>query len=76
MNIEQRIRMIAASTVRVVITKKTRNRHGFIVTGPGGIASHHPNRGEALSALLAKVRCAGDIAWSIHPVKPRKDKTR
>lgn len=70
MNIEKRIRQIAAKKVKVVITGKTRCKDGFTVSGLNDIVTSHPTRKEALSALLARVRCSNELAWKIEPVRP------
>lgn len=69
MNIEKRIRAIAAKKVKVVITGKTRNREGFEVIGPSGPDKLCRTKKEALQNLLARLRCADPVAWMITPVK-------
>lgn len=67
MNIEKRIRAIAAKKVKVIITSKTRNRDGFAVTGPDGLTKHRTKR-EAIQAMLARVRCSNQVEWAVRPL--------
>lgn len=70
MNIETRIRRIAAKKVKVIITGKTRCRDGFIVNGTNSYNSPCKTRHEALQCLLARIRCMPEFVWRIEPVKP------
>ena len=70
MNIEQRIRQIAAKKIKVIITAKVRNRDGFTVKQDGESGGAHARtKKEALQMLLALLRCYKDKVWRIEPVK-------
>ena len=72
MNIEKRIRAIAAKKVKVIITGKVRNRDGFTLTGPanlGYVPVHGRTKKELSAALLARIRCMDELVWKIEPVK-------
>jgi hypothetical protein len=73
MNIETKIRKLAARKVRITITKKKRSRGGFYVWYPAeggkqGCAVARTRR-EALQRLLAIVRCI-ELECSITPRLP------
>ena len=65
MNLQKRIRASAANKVLVVITNRTRAKNGFVVENPDGRETFHPTKREALSAMLAQVRCADVKRWSL-----------
>lgn len=69
MNIEKRIRAIAAKKVKVIITGKTRNRDGFKASYPSTGETTHRSKKEALQALLATIRCSPELVFRIEAVK-------
>ena len=68
MNIEKRIRQIAAKKIKVIITGKVRNRDGFEVIGPSGPDKLCRTKKEAIQFLLARLRCDAEVVWQIKPV--------
>lgn len=69
MNIEQRIRKVAASKIKVRITKRIRSKGGFYVWFPvekgcQGFGTAK-SKAEALQMLLAKARCFDGVDFSI-----------
>ena len=68
MNIEKRIRQIAAKKIKVIITGKVRNRDGFMACVDGTEDTHHPTRKEALASILARVRCSREFVVLLKPV--------
>jgi hypothetical protein len=71
MSVEDRIRAKAHFKMRVWITRRKRCRQGFVVTLPDGFSSFHPNRREALQALLARLRCEPIRNFILKPAKAR-----
>lgn len=74
MNIETRIRKLAAKKVRVSITSKKRSRGGFYVWDPmalyGTSCTTVKTKREAIQLLLAKLRCYEEVEFSITPRPP------
>jgi len=60
-----RIRAKAATKERVVITRRKRSQHGFLVTGPDGSFESFPTKAQALSNLFARVRCSQVRCWHL-----------
>lgn len=71
MNTEQRIRRIAASKIKVRITKRTRSKGGFYVWTPFYPATYCKTKREALQMLLAQTRCVRDLEFYITPKPPK-----
>lgn len=66
--IEKRIRREAQKTIRVNITWRLRSKTGFTVEYPGG-ESHAASKKEAMSMLLAKLRCWDVARFSVKVAK-------
>lgn len=73
--IEQKIRDIAKSKVRLSITERVRSSGGFDVHHPLPDGTHDvinvPTKQEALSLLLIKARCFNPIRFEIRPMKSK-----
>jgi hypothetical protein len=69
MNIETKIRKLAAKKIRVTITSKKRSRGGFYVWHPmalyGAECTTAKTKAEALQILFAKLRCYEEVEFKI-----------
>jgi len=62
-NLVSRIRSKASRKELVIITRRKRAAHGFLVTDPDGQTTKHPTKKEALENLFARLRCAPVRRW-------------
>jgi hypothetical protein len=68
MSTEGKIRLAADRKIRVRLSTRSRSTSGFVVC-VNGDQTWHPTRREALSNMLARVRCLERIDCTLKPAR-------